>query len=467
MGFFRFIRSVQAMAMLQLLKSGYNADIGLGLNRSISLGPIRTLSLALNQVYLQNIFIMPWYQIFQDGPEYEARRKQRTFVPPNISLKAVHAAVPPHLFERSTVKSLFYIIRHAVVTYGIYCCGIKLDSLSFEQGLVPPFAGTVVRPFLWLFYWGWQGMSFAGIWALGHEAGHDALSPYPIANTILGMILHTFVLTPYFAWRATHRAHHKATNNLERDETYIPPTRKDLKLPDGRVAVRMDYAHVLEETPAYTLFKLFVRQFLGFQLYLIHNRKGNPRYPPLTSHYLPSSKLFKSDQRNLIIQSNIAIGTMVAFLFLLGYTRGSAFLWKHYFAPWFFAHNFMVLFTYLQHSDPTIPYYRKNQWTFARGALATVDRPLFGWAGRFFLHNINSDHLAHHFFSSVPFYNLPQVTGAIKPVLGNYYNYDSTPALYALWRSFTNCIFVDDEGEVVFFRNRCGEALIESSVQSD
>jgi hypothetical protein len=61
-----------------------------------------------------------------------------------------------------------------------------------------------------------------------------------------------------------------------------------LKLPDGRVAVRMDYVQALEETPAFTLFKLFVRQFLyvacyarrisaahflfhsGFQLYLMY-----------------------------------------------------------------------------------------------------------------------------------------------------------------------------------------------------
>jgi hypothetical protein len=54
----------------------------------------------------------------------------------------------------------------------------------------------------------------------------------------------------------------KSTNNLERDETYIPPTRKDFKLPDGNIAVRMDYTEVLEETPAFTLFKMFVRQFL-------------------------------------------------------------------------------------------------------------------------------------------------------------------------------------------------------------
>ncbi|KAJ8082312.1 hypothetical protein PM082_008165 [Marasmius tenuissimus] len=133
---------------------------------------------------------------------------------------------------------------------------------------------------------------------------------------------------------------------------------------------------------------------------------------------------------------------------------------KFYLMPWLFQHNWMVMFTYLQHSDPTIPYYRRNEWTFARGALATVDRPLFGWVGRFFLHNISTDHLAHHFFSGIPFYNLPAVTEAIKPVLGDYYNYDSTGVLYALWRSFTQCVFVEDEGDVLFFKNRYGEAAL-------
>ena len=83
----------------------------------------------------------------------------------------------------------------------------------------------------------------------------------------------------------------------------------------------MDYAEILEETPSFTLFKMFVRQFLcvrsfffipiglvlnapdvsqwlstllvvsadeqrlpGTQHFSIrHNRKGNPRYPPYTS----------------------------------------------------------------------------------------------------------------------------------------------------------------------------------------
>lgn len=55
----------------------------------------------------------------------------------------------------------------------------------------------------------------------------------------------------------------------------------------------------------------------------------------------------------------------------------------------------LVMFTFLHHSDPTIPHYRKPAWSFLRGAAATVDRPLLGWMGRFFFHNISHDHVAH------------------------------------------------------------------------
>ena len=47
----------------------------------------------------------------------------------------------------------------------------------------------------------------------------------------------------------------KATNDLDRDETYIPPLRSALPF-------AVAGAHALEETPAATLFKLCIRQFL-------------------------------------------------------------------------------------------------------------------------------------------------------------------------------------------------------------
>ncbi|KAF4612656.1 hypothetical protein D9613_011843 [Agrocybe pediades] len=303
---------------------------------------------------------MPWFQIFQDGPEYEARKQRGTFTPPNLSLKELRQAVPRHLYEKSTLKSLGYLFRHVFIACSFYRLVTLIDGCLVAHarcGLLS-FTG-LLRPVLWILYWGWQGMVFSGFWCLGHEAGHNALSDYVLVNNVIGLLVHTFVLTPYFSWRVTHNTHHKSTNHLERDETYIPPTRKDFKLPDGKVAVRMDYAEILEETPAFTLFKLIIRQFFGFQLYLLHNRKGNPKYPPWTSHYRPSSQLFRLKDRYPVILSNISVLSMLCLLYTLGRLFGRSQLAAHYLMPWLFAHNWIVLFTYLQHSDPTIPYYRK------------------------------------------------------------------------------------------------------------
>ncbi|KAG6819628.1 hypothetical protein H0H93_010048 [Arthromyces matolae] len=204
---------------------------------------------------------MIWFQIFQDGPEYEARKRKGTFTPPNVTMQDIRNAVPPELFEISTIKSLYYILRHLAFTYGFYYVASHISDIARFTTHVP-ILQHLLKGTLWVLYWVWQGIAIAGIWCLGHEAGHGALSPHPWVNAVLGLLLHTSVLTPYFAWRATHQTHHKLTNNVDRDETYIPRTRKDFKLPDAKVAVRMDYVEILEETPAFTLFKLFIRQFL-------------------------------------------------------------------------------------------------------------------------------------------------------------------------------------------------------------
>jgi hypothetical protein len=56
----------------------------------------------------------------------------------------------------------------------------------------------------------------------------------------------------------------------------------------------------------------------------------------------------------------------------------------------------------------------------------------------------------------------PAITDLIKPVMGEDYNYDPTPALWALWRSYIGCEYVDDIGGTVFYRNRHGKAVRET-----
>jgi fatty acid desaturase len=53
------------------------------------------------------------------------------------------------------------------------------------------------------------------------------------------------------------------------------------------------------------------------------------------------------------------------------------------------ANHWIVMLTFLHHSDLTIPHYRAGEWNWLRGALTTVDRPFLGWIGRFFFHNVS------------------------------------------------------------------------------
>ncbi|TFY81120.1 hypothetical protein EWM64_g2894 [Hericium alpestre] len=208
-------------------------------------------------------------------------------------------------------------------------------------------------------------------------------------------------------------------------------------------------------------------QAFGWHAYLAYNALGSPRYPKGTNHLSPSSALFKERERLKVIASNLGLAFMLCMLTLYIRRAGFASFVKFYFVPYLFANHWIVMLTFLHHSDPTIPHYRAKEWSFLRGAVATVDRPLLGWAGRFFLHNVSHDHVAHHLFSTIPFYNQPQVTAHVKRVLGEHYNYDSTNTFRALYRSFTECCFIEDEGDIVFYKNKDGEVQRRLAVSHD
>lgn len=406
--------------------------------------------------------------LFRDGPEYIQRTKT-PFSPVKVTLAEVRAVVPKVLYQKHTLTGLAYVARDVLCAVALYNVGWLIDPLS--RSLVEDYGWPMLfcvasKWFIWVLYWYWQGIILAGWWCLAHEAGHGTLSHYNWVNHIVGYSLHTFLLVPYYAWRSSHRAHHKATMSVERDENYVPRTRRDYGLPSESIATPADYHEIFEETPIYTLLRMLFMQAVGWQYYLCSNAMGSPRYPPGTNHFQPSSPLFKPHERNGIIASNIGLGIMSFILYIWTKDVGIVNLIKFYFVPYLLANHWVVMLTYLHHSDPTIAHYRSKEWTFLRGAISTVDRPLLGWVGRFFLHNVSHDHIAHHLFSSIPFYNQPHVTEAIKKVLKDDYNYDSTNTFRALYRTFTQCCFIEDDGDVVFYKNRGGIAARVLSEQS-
>ena len=111
--------------------------------------------------------------VFSDSAEYSARTSTPFALPPSsLTIKAVHDAVPKHLFRRSTSKCLFYVGRHIFLCVCFYIFASKIDHLLYLlSGVVGVENGGRVEYAMewamWATYWFWQSVAFMGIWTLG------------------------------------------------------------------------------------------------------------------------------------------------------------------------------------------------------------------------------------------------------------------------------------------------------------
>jgi hypothetical protein len=154
-----------------------------------------------------------------------------------------------------------------------------------------------------------------------------------------------------------------------------------------------------------------------------------------------------------VFVSDIGFFGAVAAIVAAGVKFGALNVLFYYFIPYLVVNSFLVLITYLQHTDVYIRHYRAKAFTWERGALSTVDRS-YGWLVDSIFHHIADTHVVHHLFHTMPFYNAIEATKLIRSpdFLGPYYLRDDTPIPAALWRSWSLCRFVEDDGDIVFYK---------------
>ncbi|KAF2016425.1 hypothetical protein BU24DRAFT_441578 [Aaosphaeria arxii CBS 175.79] len=413
----------------------------------------------------------------EDAPVKNTRGKLldtygNEFEIPDYTIKDIRDAIPPHCFERSAARSLFYVFRD-IFMLGT-CFTVCYNFITPEY--VPSYAA---RTALWAAYTVFQGLVGTGLWVLAHECGHQAFSPSKTLNDTVGWICHSALLVPYFSWKISHGKHHKATGHMERDMVFVPKTRE---LYATRVSRLVHQIHELtEETPLATAIHLFGQQIAGWQLYLFanvtghnfHERqpegkgkgKGNGFFGGV-NHFFPSSPIYEKKDEHLILLSDLGLAITLGFVCWVGKNFGWTNIFVWYVIPYFWVHHWLVFITYLQHTDPQLPHYDAKTWTYTRGAAATIDRE-FGFIGRTLFHGIIETHVLHHYISSIPFYHADEATEAIKKVMGKHYRSDTKDGsigfLKAIWKSARMCQWVEPsleaEGEgkgVLFFRNRNG-----------
>jgi len=155
-----------------------------------------------------------------------------------------------------------------------------------------------------------------------------------------------------------------------------------------------ELSDLIEEAPIVSLYVFVIQHTLGWFGYLLLNVSGQ-KYPDrnrfCVNHFNPTSPLFTRKQYNEILLSDLGVALTFLGLVFASRTWGFLAVLHYYLLPYFWVNYWLVLITYLQHTDPALPHYRGATWSFQRGAAATMDRD-FGFIGQHIFHDILKVH---------------------------------------------------------------------------
>jgi len=267
---------------------------------------------------------------------------------------------------------------------------------------------------------------------------------------------------------------------MTQDQVHVPKTRSDLHLPSfdasqgdligNRVSeeVRKELWEALGDSPVGAALVCARYLLVGWLAYLTTNISGQRRYPRFSNHFNPKAVMFSPHQYGQVILSSVGVIVWLATLATWTYYKGFAQVFTLYLLPYLWVNHWLVLITFLQHTDPILPHYRAPEFTFPRGALSTLDRSLLGdcgrlmgWLGSHATHGISETHVVHHVSSKIPHYNAWEATDALRKKLGESgIKLQGAPGGWVeMCKVLRECKFVEDEGGVVFFKNAYGLAV--------
>ncbi|CAD6583543.1 MAG: hypothetical protein CYPHOPRED_002390 [Cyphobasidiales sp. Tagirdzhanova-0007] len=416
-----------------------------------------------NSIHSQSIRQRPVAaKSFHRPSEHQERDIIATFTPPAFTVKDLLGAIPKHCYERSALRSASYLVGDLAMLAAFAYLATFIDSLFGSTGsLVEAGLGRIIRVILWVVYAICAGSVATGVWIIAHECGHQAFSTSKTLNNTVGWIFHSALLVPYHSWRISHARHHAATGSMERDEVFVPRTRSELGIkPESQVVEESTFEkmdELFEDAPLWSLINVVLQQTFGWLAYLFWNASGQ-NYGKWTSHFDPQAPIFDARHSMQVIASDVGLLIVGSVLTLWGMQRGFSEVARYYLIPYLIVNHHLVLITFLQHTDPLLPHYRKSEWNFQRGALCTIDRNLFGSIGAYVFHGICETHVAHHVCSKIPHYNAWEATEALKEILGDHYMKSDDNMYKSLYNNHTQCKFVEDTGSCVFYKNKLGKA---------
>ncbi|KAJ0987102.1 hypothetical protein J5N97_005458 [Dioscorea zingiberensis] len=316
--------------------------------------------------------------------------EKRPFTAP----KSVKKAIPPHCFHRSVLRSFSYLVHDLLIASGLLVLALyAIPAIPYAPlgGLALASTGPP------------RHCCHRGPWVLAHKCGHHAFSDSSTLDD-MGPLIATRCMSPspnpgYFGL---------STSTTPRA---LPP--------------HLLHSHLLlASIPAPS------------------TSPATPTMAPQIAALHPYGPIYSDHERACVFISDV--GILGAFLPPLQPASGFSL------SQGDLIYGVPLLIVQRVHGPHHIPPSHTSEpssldsdrWDWLR-RLSAVDRN-YGVLNKV-LHNITNTHVIHHLFSTIPHYHAMEATKAIKPILGDYYCYDPTPILRALWREVRECVFVEHE----------------------
>ena len=348
------------------------------------------------------------------------------------SLNEIKDLIPKHCFRRKTKTSLRFFFQ-----------SIFIQAIVIYIGLLIPFTKEMIP--IWFIYAIISGTTAMGFWVIAHECGHGAFSDNKLLQTVIGYLLHSLLLVPYFSWQRSHSIHHRFTNHITNGETHVPMVVDG----DGINEKRGGREELVVSSSLgkikYGIMQLILHLGLGWPAYLLSGSTGGIKYGT-SNHFWPekpfSKTLWTSGWAKKVWISDIGTALVLFLIFKCIFVYGFIPVLAMYIFPLLIVNCWLVVYTWLHHTDTDVPHLSNSEFTFIRGAFLTIDRP-YGKIIDFLHHNIGSSHVVHHLFPTIPHYHAKEATKYIKKAFPKIYLYSPQPILLALWNIACNCIAVE------------------------
>ncbi len=350
------------------------------------------------------------------------------------SIKEFKDVIPDHYFRCDTIISLKYLLQTALIQSLVVAIG---SSIPFTPKMIP----------IWIIYSLLSGTTAMGFWVIAHECGHGAFSKNKTLESITGYLLHSFLLVPYFSWQRSHAVHHRFTNNITNGETHVPLVIKGNGVTEKVGGEKeLHFSNSLGKKN-YGILQLVLHLIFGWPAYLLMGSTGGVKYGT-SNHFWPikpfSTSLWPSIWAKKVWISDFGVGLALLSIVYLISKYGLFPVIALYFGPLLVVNCWLVVYTWLHHTDSDVPHLSNTEFSFMRGAFLSIDRP-YGRVLNFLHHNIGSSHVVHHVCPTIPHYHAKKATVLIEKAFKKAYLFNPDPIHKALWNIACNCVAVKSD----------------------